>query len=72
MPEEVLALFSGKYKFLKSIPVEMVQDFEEKMLLFFKNEHPEIIAQIDQEGVLSDELIATIKDYMQQFLDDYK
>lgn len=50
----------------------MVQDFEEKMLLFFKNEHPEIIAQIDQEGVLSDELIATIKDYMQQFLDDYK
>lgn len=72
MPEEVLALLSGKYKFLKSIPVEMVQDFEEKMLLFFKNEHPEIIAQIDQEGVLSDELIATIKDYMQQFLDDYK
>lgn len=72
MPEEVLALFSGKYKFLKSIPVEMVQDFEEKMLLFFKNEHPEIIAQIDQEGVLSDELIATIKDCMQQFLDDYK
>ena len=72
MPEEVLALFSGKYKFLKSLPVEMVQDFEEKMLLFFKNEHPEIIAQIDQEGVLSDELIATIKDCMQQFLDDYK
>lgn len=72
MPEEVLALFSGKYKFLKTIPVEMVQDFEEKMLMFFKNEHPEIIAQIDQEKVLSDELIATIKDLMQQFLDDYK
>lgn len=72
MPEEVLALFSGKYKFLKTIPVEMVQDFEEKMLMFFKNEHPEIIAQIDQEKVLSDELIAAIKDLMQQFLDDYK
>lgn len=72
MPEEVLALFSGKYKFLKTIPVEMVQDFEEKMLMFFKNEHPEIIAQIDQEKVLSNELIATIKDLMQQFLDDYK
>lgn len=30
MPEEVLSLFSGKYKFLKDIPVDSVEDFEEK------------------------------------------
>ncbi|MGM9960756.1 MAG: F0F1 ATP synthase subunit alpha [Allobaculum sp.] len=72
MPEEVLALFSGKYKFLRTIPVELVQDFEAKMLMFFRTEHPEIIAQIDAERVLSDELIARIKELMQQFLDDYK
>lgn len=72
MPEEVLALFSGKYKFLRTIPVELVQDFEAKMLMFFRTEHPEIITQIDAERVLSDELIARIKELMQQFLDDYK
>ncbi|MDE5757482.1 MAG: F0F1 ATP synthase subunit alpha [Allobaculum sp.] len=72
MPEEVLALFAGKYKFLRTIPVDKVQDFESKMLLHFKTEHPEILNQIADEKVLSPELIETIKSTMQAFLNDYK
>lgn len=30
MPEEVLSLFTGKYKYLKQVPVDKVQDYEEK------------------------------------------
>lgn len=72
MPEEVLSLFTGKYKYLRSIPVEMVQDFEDKMLMFFKTEHPEIIAQIAEKKALDDELTARIKELMDSFLEDYK
>lgn len=72
MPEEVLSLFTGKYKYLRSIPVEMVQDFEDKMLMFFKTEHPEIIAEIAEKKALDDDLTARIKELMDSFLEDYK
>ena len=72
MPEEVLSLFTGKYKFLKSVPVDKVQDFESKMLMFFRTEHPEVLQEIAEKKTLDDDLTAKIKDLMQQFLDDYK
>ena len=72
MPEEVLSLFSGKYKFLKDIPVDSVEDFEEKMLLFFKSEHPEILEEIAEKKALDDDLTSRIKALMNDFLADYK
>lgn len=72
MPEEVLSLFSGKYKFLKDIPVDSVEDFEEKMLLFFKSEYPEILEEIAEKKALDDDLTSRIKALMNDFLADYK
>lgn len=72
MPEEVLSLFTGKYKYLRSIPVDKVQDFENQMLMFFKTEHPEILDEIAEKKTLDDELTSRIKDLMDKFLGDYK
>ena len=72
MPEEVLSLFTGKYKYLRTIPVDKVQDFEDQMLMFFKTEHPEILEEIAEKKVLDDELTARIKELMDSFLEDYK
>lgn len=72
MPEEVLALFTGKYKYLRTIPVDKVQDFENQMLMFFKTEHPEILEEIAQKKALDDELTGRIRDLMDKFLEDYK
>ena len=72
MPEEVLSLFTGKYKYLRTIPVDKVQDFEDQMLMFFKTEHPEIFEEIAEKKVLDDELTARIKELMDSFLEDYK
>ena len=71
MPEAVLSLFSGKYKFLKDIPVDSVEDFEEKMLLFMKANHPEILSEIAEKKELSDDLIARIKEALDQFTSEY-
>ncbi|MEY8309452.1 F0F1 ATP synthase subunit alpha [Erysipelotrichaceae bacterium 51-3] len=72
MPEEVLSLFTGKHKYLRTIPVDKVQDFEDQMLMFFKTEHPEILEEIAEKKVLDDELTARIKELMDSFLEDYK
>lgn len=72
MPEEVLSLFTGKYKYLKNIPVEKVQDYEEKMLLDMKTNHPEILEAIEKEKVLSDALIASIKEALDTFTKEYR
>ena len=72
MPEEVLSRFTGKYKYLRSIPVDKVQDFENQMLMFFKTEHPEILDEIAEKKTLDDELTSRIKDLMDKFLGDYK
>ena len=71
MPEEVLSLFSGKYKFLRPIPVDQVQNFEDRMLSWFKVEHPEIIEEIAQKQALDDDLTSRIKAAMTTFQEDY-
>lgn len=72
MPEEVLSLFTGKYKYLKTIPVDKVQDYEEKMLLDMKANHPEILSEIAEKKELSPELIDTIKSVLDEFTKNYK
>ncbi len=71
MAEEVLALFTGKYKYLKNVPVDKVQDYEEKMLLFMKANHPEILSEIADKKELSDDLISRIKEALDQFTSEY-
>lgn len=71
MPEEVLSLFTGKYKYLKQVPVDKVQDYEGKMLLFMKANHPEILSEIAEKKELSDDLIARIKEALDQFTSEY-
>lgn len=71
MPEEVLALFTAKYKYLKNIPVDKVQDYEDKMLLYIKTSHPEILKEIAEKKELSDDLISRIKEALDQFTSEY-
>ena len=71
MPEEVLALFSGKYKFLRDIPVDKVRDYEQKMIMYFKANHEDILKEIEVEKELSADLIDKIKAAMTDFTKDY-
>ena len=59
--EQVLALFSAKYKYLKSVPVEKVQEYEQGMIEFINREYPYVLDRIETEKVLSDDLTQEIK-----------
>jgi F-type H+-transporting ATPase subunit alpha len=72
MEEEVIQLFSGKYKYLKTIPVDQVQEYEAGLILEMKTKHPEILAEIKEKKELSDELIVKIKAALDAYTQEYK
>jgi F-type H+-transporting ATPase subunit alpha len=54
--EQVVSIFAGTKGLLDSIEVAHVPDFEADMLAHFRNEFPEILEEIREKKVLSDEL----------------
>lgn len=72
MSEQVLSLFAAKYGFLKTIEIEKVRDFEKFMHNYFKNKHSEIISELEEKGIISNELKATMTQVMSDCLEEYK
>lgn len=71
LAEEVLSLFTGKYKYLRKIPTDKVQDYEKEMLSWMEANHPEILSSINAQKELSPDLIEAIKSALDLFTKDY-
>ena len=72
MSEQVLSLFAAKYGFLKELPIEKVRDFETYMLKTYKEKYSDLVNEIEEKQILSDELVAKLKDATAAILKDYK
>lgn len=72
MSEQVLSLFAAKFGYLKDVKVEKVGEFEKFMHTYFKNNHADLIATIEEKGIISDELKAQINDAMTACAKEYK
>lgn len=72
MSEQVLSLFAAKYGFLKELPIEKVRDFETYMLKTYKEKYGDLVKEIEEKQILSDELVAKLKDATAAILKDYK
>ncbi|KAB2948897.1 MAG: F0F1 ATP synthase subunit alpha [Phycisphaerae bacterium] len=64
--QQVLSIFAGTQGFLDDVPVHRVAEFETKMLAMFRNEHPEVVAEV-RKGELPDALAAKIKECIANF-----
>lgn len=69
LAEEVLSLFSAKYRFLEELEVSEIRKFESELHTYFKEEHPEILREINEKKILSDELIEEMKVATKKFLE---
>ena len=69
--EQTLALFAAKNGFLKPIAVEKVSEFEDYMLKHFNNDAKDIVDEINEKGILSDELQTKMKDEMTKVQENY-
>ncbi len=65
--EQVLSLFAAKNKYLKDIAVDEVAEYEKEMHKFIKDKHPEIIQELDEKLMISDDLDGAIKAALDEF-----
>jgi F-type H+-transporting ATPase subunit alpha len=69
--EEVLSIFAGTRGHLDDVPVRDVARFEGALLKYFRDQHPEIVDEIDRTKDLSNELAEkvtqAIRDFKTQF-----
>jgi F-type H+-transporting ATPase subunit alpha len=56
MPKQVITLCAATGKVMIDIPVAKVKEFQKEMLQWFETAHSEIIQELNNTGVLSDEL----------------
>jgi len=65
--EEVLSIFAGTRGFLDDVPVREVARFETAMLKYFRDQHPEIVDELDRTKDLSNDLAEKIGKAIRDF-----
>ncbi len=65
--DQVLVIFAGTRGFLDKIPVERVQEWEEKFLTFMSDQKPEIRDELADKKDLDDNLTDKIKSAIEEF-----
>lgn len=65
--EQVITLCVATHKVLVDVEISKIKDFQKDMLNFFEIEHAEIVSEIEEKKVLSDELIDKIVELAKEF-----
>ena len=65
--DQVLSIFAGSKGVLDDLPVAKVSEFEGALLEHMRNEFPEVMTEIVETGVISEELAETILEVMNNF-----
>jgi F-type H+-transporting ATPase subunit alpha len=63
----IVSLYSGTRGYLDSLPIEKVAEYESQMLSFVERKYPEILSEIKEKMVLSDELDEKMKNALEEF-----
>ncbi len=64
--KQVLVIFAGTNGYLDDLPVDQVRKFEAELIRFAENGHPQILAEIREKKVISDELKAKMVAMIQE------
>jgi F-type H+-transporting ATPase subunit alpha len=65
--DEILSIFAGANGFLDDLPVSEVPRFEAAMLKHFRDEHPEIVDELDRTKDVSNDLAERIRGVLRAF-----
>jgi F-type H+-transporting ATPase subunit alpha len=70
--EEIISIFAGTRGLLDDIPVRDVARFETAMLKHFRDEHPEVIDELDRTKDLSDAIATKITQVIRDLKTQWK
>jgi F-type H+-transporting ATPase subunit alpha len=65
--DEILSIFAGVNGFLDDLPVADVPRFERAMLKHFRDEHPEVIEELDRTKDLPNDLADRVRGIIRDF-----
>lgn len=69
--DEVVSIFSGVRGYLDKIPVNRIKEFETKALMDIKANHPEFLAKIRTEKLISEDLDKELNKFYTDFLSEF-
>lgn len=69
--DEVVSIFAGVRGYLDKIPVNRVKEFESKALMDIKANHPEYLAKIRTEKLISEDLDKELTKFYTDFLSEF-
>ena len=67
LARQVITLCAANHDVFLSVPVKDVKQFQNDMLDFFEREHSEIVKEINEKKVLTDEMVETIVNAANEF-----
>ncbi|MCP4218609.1 MAG: F0F1 ATP synthase subunit alpha [bacterium] len=70
--QQVLIIFAGTGGFLDEVPIDNVGKYEEKLLEFTRQKHPEVLREIREGKKLTPELKDKMSDLLVEFKDEFK
>jgi F-type H+-transporting ATPase subunit alpha len=69
---EVMSLYAGTRGYMDTVPVERVSEYETQMLAFIERKYPEILAEIKEKQIISDELDGKMKGALLEFAETFQ
>ncbi|MBV1709063.1 MAG: F0F1 ATP synthase subunit alpha [Erysipelothrix sp.] len=72
LADEVLSLYSAKHRFLETLEVSDIKKFESEMHVYFKQEHPQIVSELNEKKIISEDLNGRMMSAMKVFVDLFK
>ncbi|MBI4633440.1 MAG: F0F1 ATP synthase subunit alpha [Deltaproteobacteria bacterium] len=67
LAKQVMILFAGTRGFLDKHAVELLKEYEPKMLSFVEGKYPEILKEIDDQKIISPDLEKKMKEVLTEF-----
>ncbi len=65
--DQIVTIFAGTKGYLDDLPVSHVLSFERELLRHFHDEFPEILADLDRQGMLTDDLDTKMRKIISDF-----
>lgn len=69
--DQVIQLFTARYKFIDEVPLENVQDYEKDLVNYMHDKHKKVMAKLAKEKAISKELEEELKTIIQEFTKNY-
>lgn len=71
MAEQVVAIYAGVRGYLDKVPVNGVGQFEQEMLQTLKIKHPDLVAEVNLKGQLSEENEKVLQEFLDGFCQNF-